>query len=227
MGKPNIKSIFSAPLVIVSSLRKIKINGFLGGIIIGALFSMLVNIFTVQVQEAISKQRILEAIENEITSNMLQASNVLTENNDTQQNNKGINNFHTFRKYSRDLWEQSTEPLQYIAQLDQETQIKLAGYYTISVPGANLVQDKFNDISGRMMSNCFDEYGVDVINGKLAPCNKEYYKLLQLESLSTSKDMFEQGYALLQQFHPTADRLNNWFLRLMMGDKSMRILSGK
>lgn len=224
-----MKRIFSSVFLVfaypVKFLKKIKINNFLGGLILGAIITLIVNVATVQIQEQISKQRILEAIENEIATNMLQASNALTENNEVQKNNTGINNFHTFRKYSRDLWEQSTEPLQYVAQLDQQTQIKLNGYYTISVPRANLVQDKFNDISNKMMGNCFDEYGVNVINGKLTSCNKEYYNLLQLESLSTSKDVFEQSLSILKLFHPTSDRLNDPFLRFLMGSQSMRILS--
>ncbi len=207
-------------------IKKSRVDNFLGGLIAGALFSLLVNIFTLQVQEQISKQRILEAIENEIASNMLQASNVLTENNDTQQNNKGINNFHTFRKYTRDLWEQSTEPLQYIAQLDQKTQIKLSLYYTVTVPRTNLLQDKLNAISDKLITSCFDEFYVDIIKSKVSECNKAYYNLLQLESYSTSKNIFDESFALLNQFHPTADRLNSRVLKFLMGSNSMRILSG-
>lgn len=220
----NFYLIFQSPFKL---LKRTRVDNFLGGLIVGALFSLLVNIFTLQIQEEISKQRILEAIENEVATNMLQASNVLTENNDTQQKNMGINNFHTFRKYTRDLWEQSTEPLQYIAQLDSQTQIKLSVYYTITIPRANLLQDKLNSISDKLTDNCFDEYDVEVIQDKLTECNKAYYNLLQLESDSTSKSLFNESYALLQQFHPTADRLNSRILRFLMGSQSMRILSGE
>lgn len=45
----------------VKSLKKGKLSSFLGGLIIGALFSLVVNIITVHVQETITRQIYLEA----------------------------------------------------------------------------------------------------------------------------------------------------------------------
>jgi hypothetical protein len=226
-----MKRIFSGFLGVfflpVKLVRRIKISGFIAGTIFGAVFSLIVNIVTVQVQEYIQKQRILEAIENEIVTNMLQASDILTYNIDIQQNNKGINNFHTFKKYYRDLWEQSTEPLQYIAQLEQDPQIKLNTYYAVTIPYENLLQDKLNKMSDKLFDDCFDKYGKNVIKDNSDECNKEYYLLLELESRSTVKAIYDESIAVLKIFHPTTDRLKSPILRFLMGTKSMRILSGK
>ncbi len=58
----NVFLVFVYPL---SFLRKMKVNNFLGGLILGAVISLIVNVATVQIQEKINKQRILEAVENE------------------------------------------------------------------------------------------------------------------------------------------------------------------
>lgn len=221
------KKFISAPfLVIRSVIKKSKWDNFVGGLIFGAIFSLVVNVVTVQIQESINKQRILEAVENEIISNVLQAKSVIEENEKAQKNKSGINNFHTIRKYSRDLWEQSTEPLQYIAQLDQQTQIKLAGYYTITIPIENAIQDKLNKVLDKMIDVCYDEFSIELKKEKQIACNKNYLDLRDGEAGSTGRTMLDEGLKVLKQFHPTADRLNDPILRLLMGSRSTRILSG-
>lgn len=225
MGKPNFKSIFSAPLVIVSSLRKFKINGFLGGIIIGAIFSMLVNLITVQIQEVISKQRILEAVEWEIVNNTLQASSVTTQANQRLKDKADYNIFFTYSSYSRDLWEQSTEPLQYISQLSPEVATKIAVYYSVVIKNQNEFIEKLSKVSDSVMNGCYDVLN-EVSEKKKVECDITY---LQLEKayVNTADVVFKNGMDVLDQFHPTKDRLSSWFLKLMMGDESVKILSGK
>ena len=145
-------------------IKKIKLNGFIAGTIFGAIFSLLVNVITIQLQEIIQKQRVLEAIENEVLNNLLQANNVIEFNNQYVQDENQMSYIDTPRKYSRDLWEQSSEPLQYIAQLDQQTQVALYGFYTISIPEANNMLDKANEIIKTYLDGCYPKF--DLIGEK-------------------------------------------------------------
>ena len=224
MGKLSLKSIFSAPLIIFSSLRKIKINGFVGGLIFGAIFSLFVNIVTIQVQESIQKQRILEAVENEILSNVLMANSISTLNNDNVSKKDIPNMFHNFRRYRNDLWTQSTEPLQYLVQLEPNIQTKVILYYTHVIENTNSMVAKTEKIADKMLENC---YNFAVLNEtEKKECNQWYWSVLGWET-DSSLDMAKQGLDVLEVFHPTKDRLNNAFLKLLMGGKSTMVLSGK
>jgi len=224
-----MKKIFNSILLLLSLpvkvLKKTKIDNFLGGLIFGAIFSMLVNILTVQLQEIIQKQRILEAIENEIMTNMLTAREVIEYNQEQIDSDARFNPYHVVRKYSRDLWEQSAEPLQYIAQLDQETQIALNGYYTITVPIFNGELSNIENLTNYKLLACFDAEKTEQIDyGET--CTKWSSARYQME-IYPAQQMSKSAYDVLQKFHPTEDRLNNWLLRLILGDKSTVILSGK
>lgn len=222
------KIINSAALVVLYPLkffRKIKLNTFLGGLLIGAMFSLIVNLITAQVQEIVTKQHILEAVENEILSNTLMANNIVDSNKADLDSGKKYNPFRFIRKYSRDLWEQSSEPLQYISQLDQERQIAVIGYYTITIPLYNGALDNLEKFTYSQLANCMP------LEGNLKADESEHCKLwnqVLLESeKSTALSVAGDGFKVLKVFHPTKDRLNNWFLKLIMGNKSTRVLSGE
>lgn len=223
-----MKKIFS-PLLLIFTwpfkfLKKSKFDNFVSGLIFGAIFSLVVNILTVQVQEAIQRQRILEAIENEIASNYLRAGNLITQN--SQEANKNIQNnfFYISQKYSSDIWTQSSEPLQYIAQLDQETQIKVVVYYSNLILNVNNFVDKANEILDKINDLCFSlETGERKENDTcmtLSNLAREAENMAAEQVIKYSEDLFKV-------FHPTQDRLNSKFLRFMMGNKSIRMLSGE
>lgn len=88
----------------IKILKKSKIDNFLGGLIVGALFSLLVNILTIQIQELMQKQRILEAVETEIVTNMLQAKSDIENAIQQSKENAHANPYITRRKFSRNLW---------------------------------------------------------------------------------------------------------------------------
>ncbi|MFA6944259.1 MAG: hypothetical protein WC220_00030 [Pedobacter sp.] len=224
MSKLNLKAVFSAPLVIFSPLRKLKIDGFLSGLLIGAIFSLLVNMVTVQVQELIQKQRILEAIENEIMLNMLHANNISKFNSEHIVKKDKPNVFHNFYLYTNDLWTQSTEPLQYVAQLNQEVQIKVHSYYTSSIRYANSMISKYEKIAEQKLANCYETSNLS--NEDLNTCDTWYWNVLDWEA-DTAESFSRESMEVLTVFHPTQDRLKNPILRLFMGNKSVRILSGK
>lgn len=224
-----MKKVLSSLLLIISFpfklLKRTKLDNFIGGLIFGALFSLLVNVITVQIQEVIQKQRILEAVENEIVNNTLRASNITEQNRKDVENKTPYNPFYYMNRYSRDLWEQSSEPLQYIAQLDQDVQIALTGYYSITIPIYNGSLTNLEKLTSEKLKDC------SPIEENLQVNESDYCKLWNSIMLDTERsialDVGNSGFALLKKFHPTKDRLNNWFLRLIMGNKSTRILSGE
>jgi len=202
--------------------KKSKIDNFIGGLIFGAVFSLVVNIVTVHIQEIIQKQHILEAVENEITNNTLRANYISQQNQDSSAT---YNPFYTIQRYNKDIWEQSSEPLQYISQLDQQTQIIVMGYYTTTVPLNNGALGRIEKITDEKLIDCAP------LEKTLSVAEKEKCATwnnirLELEK-STAMEMAKQGFEVMKAFHPTKDRLNNWFLRLIMGNKSTRILSGE
>lgn len=219
------KSIFSTSIVYLSVFfKRIHLNGFVSGLIFGALFSLVVNMFTVQIQEIIQKQRILEAVEYEILNNLLQAENIVVGNQKEIQESKEPNIFHTFSLYSADLWTQSTEPLQYIAQLDPKVQAQVVTYYSIVVKGQNELVNKLSNYADKILADCYSFSALDEDEKKM--CNENYYDLLYFEN--NSADYISQSSLdLLDIFHPTKDRLENPILKFFMGGESVRILSRK
>ncbi len=223
-----MKKIFSTLLLVIlfpiRQIKKIKKDNFLLGLIFGALFSLIVNIISMQIQGKVDKQRVFEAIENEIVSNLIQASGNLSTAN--RQSDKDANPFITVRKFSRDIWEQSIEPLQYVAQLDSKNQILINSYYSYLIPETNAVIDMRNALYIKSMEDCYNFNRVLTANEKEI-CNRKYHSYLDLNALYNSDDVFKKSSELLKTFHPTQDRLNSPILKFLMGSESMRILSGE
>ncbi len=224
MGRFNPRSVFSLPLVIISSVKKIKLDGFLGGLLIGALFSMVVNLVTVQVQETITKQRVLEAVEWEIFNNSSLASNVINEAGKIFKEGRSPTMYYVFPSYSRDLWEQSIDPLLYIAQLPSEIQAKVITYYTTTIKGYNEMSASNRKMAEVLLSGCYTVYE-SVDDKKMTECKYIYNELVKI-NMEMANDVLIKSFEVLDSFHPTKDRLNNLFLRLMMGGDSVRVLSG-
>lgn len=216
----NILLVFTYPIKLI---KKSRIDNFVGGLLIGALFSLLVNVITNQFQEVIQKQRTLEAIENEIVSNMVIA-NTLWQSNDEQDSRKeAIIYYKTSLKYSSDTWFQSSEPLQYVAQLDPEVQIAIHGYYFTTISVANSWVEKANKTIDKTVDACYDKYS-NLRKGNSEECLVLSSMSRGIESLA-AETISKESYKLLQIFHPTKDRINSRLLRLFMGNKSMKILS--
>jgi len=221
-----MKKIWSSILLVftfpIRLLKKTRIDNFVGGLIFGAAFSLIVNVVTVGIQETVQKQHILEAVENEIVHNTIKANYLAGVEHDE---NTPYNPFYTIQRYSRDIWEQSSEPLQYISQLDQQTQIVVTGYYTTTVPLSNGSLDNMQKITDEKLSDCIN-WDNSLPAEEVEKCNTWNNLRLDLEK-STALQMAKQGLEVLKEYHPTKDRLNNWFLRLIMGSKSTRVLSGE
>ncbi len=97
-----MKKVFSSLILAVTFpvklLKKTKVDNFVGGLIFGAIFSLVVNIVTVQIQETIQKQRILEAVENEILTNTLTANQIAKQNQDKIDKKEALNVFYETKR---------------------------------------------------------------------------------------------------------------------------------
>lgn len=225
-----MKRIFSSVFLIfvypVRFFKKIKINNFLGGLILGAIISLIVNIATVQIQGKLDRQRILEALENEILTNTLDAKNIVTAYSNFLNVYQKPNYFYVTHQFTRDLWQQSSEPLQYVAQLNKSIQSSVVGYYTITIPQTNSMLEKIEELKRDKLANCFDLDGKGLGVSEELNCQSWQRLVKKLENDSAIQ-IGNAGFDLLKKFHPTEDRLNNILLRLIMGSDSVRILSGK
>jgi len=221
--KDKLKSVFSLPIIIVRSIKKSsKKNQFLYGLIFGAIFSLVVNIFTIQIQEVVQKQRVFEALENEIVSNAILSNIVMKENLKMLEEKETPSFYHTPKKYSREVWGTS-EALKYIVQLDPEAQMKVTTYYTVIVDRHNEMIDKDVDLAKQRLSDCY--FNQKLGQKELKECNDWYHFFLKNE-IDTAVAVGGASFDLLKIFHPTQDRLNSFLLRLLMGKKAIRVLSG-
>lgn len=205
-------------------LKKSKFDNFVGGLIFGAIFSLVVNIVTVQIQEEINKQRALEALENEIMINVLQANEIKKTNDEASKKHTPINFFYYSPTYSIDFWTQSSEPLRYTAQLEQDVQGRIMVLYSSIFKNANGYVNRTNNLIEQELPGCFtDDFEYKQNDSH---CVKLEATIRTSENLAA--DIVSQyGNEVLGYFHPTQDRLKSWFLRLLMGTKSTRILSGQ
>lgn len=226
--KPQVFSNLILTLLLpIRLMKKFPKNSFVSGLIFGAIFSLVVNVITVQLQETIQKQRILEAVENEILNNVMQANSKIKFYNDFLEKDYKPNFYYSVSKYGRDLWEQSSEPLQYLVQLDRDVQIPIQLFYTITIPGNNQMLDRIEDLRKDKLINCF---GFDE-NIRLTPAEEKscisWNAITINQEFESAKNISNQGFEVLNKFHPTADRLRNPFLRFIIGNKSTRVLSGE
>jgi hypothetical protein len=221
------RRIIIAPFLLVSNLfKKTRLDNFAGGLIFGAIFSLVVNIATVQIQDNLQKQRIFEALENEILANILQSNRTSEANLKTLENNSRPNFFYATQKYTKDIWTQSPEALQYVVQLDKSIQTPILIYYTITIPQSNEMLNKLEELRRSKLAECFLLDGKILTKSEIDICDLWHKQLIRMES-DTAGAVGNDGFKLLEVFHPTQDRLKNPFLKLLLGDKSTRILSGE
>ena len=215
--KPVRGNIFSNLFVIV---RRFKADSFVGGLIFGAIFSLIVNIITIQIQELVQKQRVLEAVENEIAFNARLASRIIEKNTKKIQENTQPSFFDTRPQYVTKVWGTS-EALKYIVQLSASVQADLGSYYDILLPGHNSILEKYEELSRKYLADCF---GATLTLKAQTEC-LEWNKIILSGEMETAKKVGEESVNILHSFHPTRDRLNNWLLRMILGNTAIGMLS--
>lgn len=210
------RPIFSPPLLVFKHFFGSKLDTFVGGLMFGAIFSLLVNIATVKVQEDILKQRILESLEYEILNNVLTANSVLENNPKLRENNQKPNLFSRPSKYNDRVWN-NTEVLKYSVELKPEQQAALSAFYEVAVPGANYMVEKGESIADEKLKTCHFE------NKYTQDCLEIYHLQLLIEE-EAAKVVYSPSYKLLQDFHPTRDRLSSRWLKMLMGKEAIGAL---
>ncbi|MDD3678961.1 MAG: hypothetical protein PHT36_01820 [Patescibacteria group bacterium] len=215
----NIKQIFSYPLLL---LKKFTKDTFVNGLIFGAIFSLVVNIITIQIQKSIQKQRIYEALENEILTNSIMAAAIMNENDRAIKDSVAPDYYHPSATYNNDVWG-SQEALKYIVQLDPDLQAELFSYYNPFILQVNETGQKDILLTNDALKNCYTEYE-SLNNLKKSACQRTYYNFLENES-DTASSVHDWSEELLEKFHPTKDRLKNPILRLIMGKKAIGALA--
>lgn len=216
--KPMRKNIFSS---ILQMFRRLKVNSFVGGLIFGAIFSLIVNVITIQIQELVQKQRVLEAVEGEIAFNARFAARIIDNNTKKIADNELPNFFDTRPQYVTKVWGTS-EALKYIVQLPPTVQATLGSYYDVLLIGHNTVLVKYEELGNTFLSNCF---GATLTGLQQTEC-LEWNKVILSGEIETAKKVGEESIKLLETFHPTRDRLSNWLLRFLLGTEAVGSLAG-
>lgn len=221
--KRMVRTIFSSPLILVGFFKRSKVDNFVGGLLIGSLFTLIVNFLTIQVQETIQMQRVLEAIESEIASNLIVANNVVNFGVQDLNNPRLEPNYYRLvQRYSDKVWSNS-EALKYILQLDPDIQAKLNIYFNYVVPSNNQFVDKSFELARMTLpQSCFDSLSKLDDSAKKV-CSSSYRFQIDSE-VGWALNIAKNSSDLLNEFHPTKDRLNNTVLKLIMGGKSLGIL---
>ncbi len=204
-------------------IKHLKMDTFLGGLIIGAIFSLIVNMITIYITDEIAKQRALESMENEIVNNEIQAEETISLDNNLIKTDQNPNIFYTYNTYSDNVWNNPLT-LQYFDQLEPNLQEKIVGYYNYLLKYNNNSVTKINSFSqSSYMQGC---YTLDSLPSKqiVGSCKKKNLELLETER-NIAISVYNSSLNVLKIFHPTKDRLNSWYLKLLMGNKALPILA--
>lgn len=196
-------------------------DNFLSGLILGALLSLLINMMSIKIQGAIDRQRVLESIENEIRTNQLIAD--LNINLAMRQRNQNANQYIRPQEFTKDVWQQSIEPLLFISTLPNNIQASINTFYSLLIPHSNNMNKMLADEYTQEMIGCFD-YGKILSPAEQKLCNDKYHLYLINVAQYISADVANESTEILKLFHPTKDRLNNPLLRLFMGTEGIQTM---
>ncbi len=222
------KSIFTAPLIGLAALRKTRLDNFVGGLIFGAIFSLVVNIATVRIQEVINKQRVYEALEREIIFHLIDANGMYSANKalDGKFNSDYVyvDNIMTKRLSTR-IWD-SAEASRYLFELDQEASSKVEVYYGVTVDSTNRYLQKNYEDFMEAYKGCNDIFDINLMEGTRK--SKEYCNTLARQAaqlqVMTFGSIVNAADEAHKSFHPTKDRLSNYWLKLLLGNQALEVL---
>lgn len=220
-ARDTIKTIYSSPLLLFKAVRKIRFNSFVGGLLIGALFSLFINLVTVQFQEVILRQKYLESLEREIFSHLSQAS-TFTPPDDTDIESVA---FMHLQRYDSSVWN-SGNTLGYLYSLPLNVQSSIETYYRVIILGANRERDSAQSL----FNNLYYKSIECPVTHEIEHC-EQYANAIQFATdqaislrLSESQAVMERSSELLDNFHPSQDRVDSFILRTFMGNEIYKSL---
>lgn len=216
------RKIIATPFLLKGGIfRKVKFNNFVGGLIFGAIFSLFVNIITVQIQESINQQLYLEALENEIASHLIQAKVSVQEADKALREQRRPNFYNSAEPYETRVWNNS-DGLRYIVKLHPKVQGEISAYYSYIIRGNNSTILKEESLINIRLKDCYFDF-VKLTKDRQGECIQEYQSHL-LRKVSSFDQVFKHANNALTIFHPTSDRLRNPLMRILIGDKAIEIL---
>lgn len=183
---------------------------------------------TVKVQEDINKQRTLEALEREMAYHLLTV-NAITSAYKEASTDKDIT-YHTTldnvlsERLDTRVWENS-EISRYLLELDPKTAATVETYYTVMVIPINR-QLEFNQQEyKKLTAPCSMFYGMLTGEKRMDReiCDTIYRNAVMLQA-EIGSIILEQADNNHKMFHPTRDRLNSLWLKMILGDKTVEIL---
>ncbi len=216
------RKIIATPFLLIRGVfRKTRWDNFMGGLIFGAIFSLAVNIITVQVQESINQQLYLEALENEIGIHLLHSVQNTDKNKRIIDNSTPPNFYEQPFIYQTRVWNNS-DGLRYLVKLNPEVQLAISAYYEYIVQPANGISIRNYELMDEKSKNCYWDFEI-LANNVKDQCVADYRSYLNVVNLGNLQ-IGEQSGDLLKIFHPTQDRLNDPIMRLLIGNKSVKFL---
>lgn len=218
------KTIFTPLLLLSQVFLRSKIDNFLGGLIIGAIFSLLVNFMTVQAQEAITKYKYLESLEQEIFTHAATSNWIKTNVKESREKNQHVNPYSFFERYDTSVWD-SGAILGYLYDLDPQIWTSLTNYYT----GNLQIQNRFLDNTQQFVNQLDRDHRYCLLQENSASrCSltkrmlEEGSAFAEEEQLGSASVVYDSSIAILKEFHPSQDRKNNLILKLLMGNRTIR-----
>lgn len=184
------------------------------------------------IQESLSRQRALEAVERELTFHLLDVSTIINEEKRLiEASNSGTLNIDNVavdgvmaKRFSTKVWD-NTEIYRYLLELNPEVAPSVELYYETIIKGTNRMLEESNNYYTKLYEPCKPFYSILTGN---KPQDINYCSLVAQRSIQTQSDI---AYSILkhqeevkQKFHPTKDRLNSLWLRFLLGTNSVNIL---
>lgn len=221
--KKTLSSLLLLFILPISIFKKTKIDNFVGGLLIGAIFSLFVNVLTNQIGEDIARQKSLEALEIELLNHYFQVLHVNDNVNKGLYKKTSIYIYNPY-VYNDYVWK-SLGSTTFFYSLPIDVQSHLNAYYTTTIYRVNTVDADnnkvVNDYYQQVIACTFErndcEAEVDLYNKVVT-----FYTERQD---SWSRQVFKNNREVLKLFHPTKDRLSNPLLGFLMGDKALPILT--
>lgn len=221
-------TLLTSPVALFRKIKKITLNSFVGGLIFGAIFSLIVNVITVQFQEMITKQKYLESLEREIVSHLVRSSVIIEDIEESQTSDDATPLVLAWR-YDTAVWD-STDILGYIYDLESSTQAEITAHYSFRVSDINRTLDYIEDSMNQLefdSINCYLQQKPDAECEILDEAHYQAAELFEGYTLQIAERMHTSAENLLADFHPTQDRLDNWMLRMLMGEEATHITNVK
>lgn len=208
------------PLKSIGSLFKWVVGR--DGLLFILVSGIFVNLLSNQLQDVIQRQRYLEMLEIELKSEIINFNSI----SESYLKNDGK---LTLKPYFSDNIYKAGFENGYILSIEPKTLSKLISYYGV-VPKYNDLLKANYDMVDKFQSE-WEDCIFSIPEQKYSNCDNQKKKLDESVKFYSKSSMdiwvsaTETGVKdLFDNFNPTAERRNNYFMRFLMGDESLEFL---